>query len=124
MKKIVIAFLALCLFCGCKKENETTNAVVGKWAWFKSSAWTTATPQSTGQTWELIFNRNMTCSQTGTHLPPKNGTYTVTSDSLKITFTGDSYVTRFAILPSHADTLILDAGSFVDGPVHSFVRIN
>lgn len=80
------------------------------------------TPQNTGKTWQLTFNPDFTCSQTGTLLPVKDGIYTLSIDSLHIAFRSDSYITKFNYEYLSQDTLILDSGSPVDAPIFFFVR--
>src|SRR5215217_8429410 len=86
MKQITFLVFAFCLFSACKKDRGFGCAsVVGHWDWVRSTSWGfVVTSQFLGKNWELTFNPDNTCLQTGTLLPVKGGTYSSTADSLLI----------------------------------------
>jgi len=124
MKQITFLVFAFCLFSACKKDRGLgTASVVGHWDWVRSTSWGfVVTPQFLGKNWELTFNPDNTCLQTGTLLPVKSGSYSSPADSLLINFTGDSITARFRYRFISKDSLELDAGSPADGSMHVFIR--
>ncbi len=123
MIKFAVTIISLFLFSACNKDNQTESAVKGQWKWFKSQAWTTVTPQSSGKTWELTLNADFSCSQSGTLFPLQSGHYTLVNDSIYINFTGNNFTTRFRYFFGSTDTLHLDSGAPADAPVHSLERM-
>ncbi len=133
MKHIFLLGIAI-IILSCKKEsaNSIKSAPpVGHWKWFKSVAWgSTTTPQNTGRTLGFIFNADSTCTRSGDLLQPSNGwgTYSYLTDPVMdrnfiIFLPSDTLSFYYSPNVQSPDTLILDDGSWVDGPVYYFVRV-
>lgn len=133
MKKINYLVVISFLFFACKKDSPKDTTVSGEWVWFKTqSAWSGVfTPQSTGRSWTLILNTDLTCTQSG-DLPssvgyPNIGSYKLANvrqiNSSQIG--GEIWITLLGsgtFLKNSQDTLILDQYLAVDGAAHFFVR--
>lgn len=94
----------------------------GNWEWVKSSAMLVQTPQNTGKDWALSFSTNLSVSQSGTLYPPATGTYRLQNGSLQVDFPSINSSSIYQVSYRTADTLLLDAGSSFDNPIHFFVR--
>ena len=90
MKTHFLFFIvAILLFNACKKSDsaaDTKSKFVGTWA----GEWQVTNPQSGNYNFSLVINSDNTVLETdsafGTPPPTFNGTYTYTSDSIKITY--------------------------------------
>lgn len=123
MKQLKYLIIIIVLVASCKKNGRDSNQIRGEWEWFKSSGWITTTPQSTGKTWQLTFRSDGSCEQTGTLFQVSIGTYKIKTDSIWVKFNGESNHTPYSYgFISTMDTLFLDPGSFIDFPIHYFVR--
>jgi hypothetical protein len=141
MKKINYLLVILFLFIACKKDPAIDTSVSGKWEWFKTQVTGITltpeyTPQSTGRSWTLILNTNLTFTQSGDFLSSMGlpnsaiigaGSYSLANvrqinssqigGEIMIPFLGG-----FAFLKNSQDTLYLDQYLAADGVAHFFVR--
>ena len=126
MKKLKYFLIAIC-FLSCKKDTKTPEFrpwLFGQWNWYHSkNAFTVPdTPQSTGKTWVLEFKEDLTVVQSGTRYPVSQGTYSYTGNTIYINYSHENFQRRFFYYFTSKDSLVLDANSMVDGPIHYLVR--
>ena len=124
LKSVTIISFVLALF-SCKKDKTTNallNQITGKWYWFQTSSLIVETPQSTNKNWQLAFNSNYTCIQTGNLLPAVQGIFEISGDSLYIQFSNNPAKQRFGYVKISQDTLLLHQQIIADGPAHFFSR--
>jgi len=137
MKKINYLVVIFFLFIACKKDSPNDPTVSGKWEWFKSQGsfpYKEWTPQSTGRSWTLILNTDLTCTQSGNFLSligyqriDSTGKYSLVNvkqinssqigGEIMISFLGG-----FDFIRKSQDTLFLDQNSAADGVAHFFVK--
>ncbi|MFT3910834.1 MAG: hypothetical protein QM737_15560 [Ferruginibacter sp.] len=131
MKRLKFLPLIFCFFVACKKHHEDVKQqVAGQWEWvssFGGIAGMSYTPQSTGQTWGLKLNADLSFIQTGNFSGSDTGIYSTTqettgsstTDYLNLFFihTGDKKYSYTFL----SDTLVLDDGN-VDGLISKFVQ--
>jgi hypothetical protein len=138
MKKINYLVVILFLLIACKKDPATDLSVTGKWEWYKThvSGITLTpeyTPQSTGRSWTLILNTDLTFTRSG-DFPSSIGMPNIETGSyilVNIRQINSSRVGGEICIPSlycgsfvknSQDTLIIDQNSAADGWAHYFVK--
>lgn len=128
MRLYFLILIACLCFTGCGKKDftqpENPPSIIGKWEWFKTFGFFggIATPQTTGKEWYLTFNPDSTFTQTGTLFPVNNGVYYITPDSLYMKYANENFKRGYKRNFMGSDSLKLDSGSFVDGPVFYFEK--
>jgi len=131
MKRLKFLPLVFCFFVACKKHHEAVKPqLTGQWEWvssFGGIAGITYTPQSTGQTWGLKLNADLSFIQTGDFSGSDTGVYSVTqqpSGSSTINYINLFFVHNGDEQYSYtfsSDTLVLGDGN-ADGLISKFVK--
>ncbi len=140
MKNAKYLTILFFLLTACQRDppNESkpnTPSIVGQWEWFKSVGSLTPliNPQNSGLTWQLKFNSDSTCVQTGSRFPNGTAAYSLkgyTFASIVSFSPGSLYCTLLPIpyyryFLKSTDTLMIVniiTYSGQEGPFDYFVR--
>lgn len=141
MKKIDYLLVILFLFIACKKDSPNDLSISGKWEWYKTystgirapgtpGSWT---PQSTGRSWTLILNPDLTFTRSG-DFPSSIGMANIETGSYSLAHVQQinssqiggeiciQYILCGTFMKNSQDTLMLEQNLAADGIAHFFVR--